>query len=285
MITDNQTNKLFLSDLLPDRHPKFFKEIEGLLSKYKIDVEFLPNTKDIWAVDYMPVQISKDKFVQFTYKPDYLMETKKLRETISDVDSVCKAINLTTIKSNLIVDGGNVSKTTDKVIMCDKVFHENKHISERDLIKELKELFEVDKLYFVPWDTDDFTGHSDGMVRFINKDTVLINDYSKQDGAFQRCFRMSLHNAGLDWVEIPYNPPYDDPELISAKGLYINYLQMEQAVIMPTFKSKFDDKAYRVLEEVFKGQTIATIDGNEVAKEGGILNCITWNIKKVIKSN
>ena len=55
---------------------------------------------------------------------------------------------------------------------------------------------------------------------------------------------------------------------------------MKQAVIIPTFKRKEDDKAIRILEQVFKGQTISTVDSNEIAKEGGILNCITWNIQK-----
>lgn len=276
MITDDQTNQLFLADCLQNKQPKFFHRFEKVLKACKINYQFLPDTKDIWAVDFMPVQVSKDKFVRFTYSPDYL-QPKKYQKTISNVDSICKAINLTTTKSNLVVDGGNVSKTTDKVIMCSKVFHENKHLSERDLIKQLKNLFEVDKLFFVPWDINDFTGHADGMVRFIDSNTVLINDYSKENAEFQKYFRMSLHNAGLDWMELPYNPP-NDPTLISAKGLYLNYLQMKQAVIVPTFKTKVDDKAIKVLEQVFKGQTIATVDSNELADEGGILNCITWNI-------
>jgi agmatine deiminase len=276
MLTDSQTNKLFLADCLQSKQPNFFQRFEKVLNDCNINFHFLPGTKDIWAVDFMPVQISTDKFAQFTYNPDYL-QPKKYQKTISNVDSICKAINLTTTKSKLIVDGGNVSRTTDKVIMCDKVFHENKHISERELIKQLKDLFEVDKLFFVPCDINDFTGHADGMVRFIDSNTVLINDYSKENAEFQRCFRMSLHNAGLDWIELPYNPP-NDPTLISAKGLYLNYLQMKQAVIVPTFKSKYDEQAVKVLEKVFKGQTIATVDSNELADEGGILNCITWNI-------
>lgn len=276
MLTDRQTNKLFLADCLPRKQPKFFQRFEKVLNDCNINFQFLPGTKDIWTVDFMPVQIRKDKFVQFTYRPDYL-RPKKYQKTISNVDSICKAINLTTTKSTLVVDGGNVSRTTDKVIMCDKVFHENKALSERDLIKQLKDLFEVDKLFFVPWDANDFTGHADGMVRFIDSNTVLINDYSKENAEFQRCFRMSLHNAGLDWVELPYNPP-NEPASISARGLYLNYLQMKQAVIVPTFKTRFDDKAVKVLEKVFRGQTIVTVDSNELADEGGVLNCITWNI-------
>jgi agmatine deiminase len=277
MITDSQTNKLFLAECLPDKQPKFFQRFEKVLNACGIPYSFLPNTKDIWAVDFMPIQISKDKFVQFTYNPDYL-KPKKYHKTISDVDSICKAIKLTTQKSKLIVDGGNVSRTADKVIMCDKVFHENKTLSEKEVIKQLRQLFQVDKLYFVPWDINDFTGHADGMVRFIDNDTVLINDYSKENAEFQRCFRMSLHNAGLDWIELPYNPP-NDPTLTSARGLYLNYLQMKQAIIVPTFKTKHDEQALKVLEQVFKGQTIATVESNDLADEGGILNCITWNIQ------
>jgi agmatine deiminase len=50
----------------------------------------------------------------------------------------------------LIVDGGNISRTTDKVIMCDKGFNENKNLSEKEVIKQIKELFQIDKLFFVP---------------------------------------------------------------------------------------------------------------------------------------
>lgn len=196
MITDNQTNKLFLADRFPTQQPKAFKRFEKVLNDCDINFQFLPNTKDIWAVDFMPVQVRKDLFIQFTYNPDYL-RAKKYQNTISDVDKICGEIGLSTKKSQLVVDGGNVSRTDDKVIMCDKVFHENKHISERDLIKQLRNLFEVDKLYFVPWDINDYTGHADGMVRFIDNDTVLINDYSKDNPAFQRCFRMSLQTRGL----------------------------------------------------------------------------------------
>ncbi|MFA9392551.1 MAG: agmatine deiminase family protein [Prolixibacteraceae bacterium] len=263
--------------LKKEKYSAFLTSFEKVLIENDIHYEFLSNTKDIWAVDFMPVQISTDKFVQFEYEPDYL-QFKTKRNSISDVDSICKSINLLPVKSNLIIDGGNVIRTNDKVIMCDKVFKENSNLSEKELIKQLRDTFEVDNLFFVPWDKRDFTGHADGMVRFIDSDTVLINDYSKEEPKYQRTFRMALHNAGLDWFEIPYNP-YENKSQYNAEGVYLNYLQMKQAVIVPTFKRKEDEKAIKILEQVFKGQTIATIDSNEIAIEGGILNCITWNIQ------
>lgn len=54
---------------------------------------------------------------------------------------------------------------------------------------------------------------------------------------------------------------------------------MENTVIVPTFGIKEDSLAVRQLERIFAGQSIKTIDSNEIAYDGGILNCITWNIK------
>ena len=68
--------------------------------------------------------------------------------------------------------------------------------------------------------------------------------------------------------------------LNQANGEYINYLQMENAVIVPTFGIPEDDIAVKQFEQLFPGHTIATVESNKVANDGGILNCITWNIKK-----
>ena len=55
---------------------------------------------------------------------------------------------------------------------------------------------------------------------------------------------------------------------------------MKDIVIVPTFGIKEDDEAVKTFEDIFAGQTIITIDSNEIAEKGGILNCISWNIFK-----
>jgi agmatine deiminase len=279
MIQDSETNFLYLADSLQkEKYSAFLSRFEKLLKEINIPYKFLTNTKDIWAVDYMPIQISQNRFVKFSYNTDYL-QNKTQAKTISDVDAICSSINLTPQKSKIVLDGGNVIRTANKVIMCDKIFKENSNVSEKELINQLKNTLEVDKLFFIPWDKSDFIGHADGMVRFVNNEIVVINNYSREKPEFQRAFRMALHNAGLDWMEIPYNP-YDNKPDTSAEGIYVNYLEMEQAIIIPTFKRKEDENAVKMLEKIFQGKTIVTLDSSEIAKEGGILNCITWNILK-----
>jgi agmatine deiminase len=276
MTIDSKTNKLFLADCLQAKQPKFFQRFEKALNECNIKPHFLPKTKDIWAVDYMPIQVSKDKFIKFVYNPDYL-NTPYYQKTISNVDEICKEIKIEITKSNLIIDGGNVVKCKNKVIMTDKVFNENKNLSKNEITKQLIELFEIEELIFVPWDINDEIGHADGMVRFINEDTVLINDYSKEDKKFQYDFKLAIDKARLNCVELPYSPVFNTNS-ISATGIYINYLQMKQAILFPIFNTKFDDDALKIIEECFKGQIIKTVESNDLAKKGGILNCITWNI-------
>jgi|ERR1035437_2776457 agmatine deiminase len=277
MIADETTNYLYLADTLPKQHPIFYEAFSKLLKECKVEFYLLPNTKDIWAVDYMPVQIDKNKFVQFVYNPIYLRNSPKWKKTISDVDAICKAIDLSPTKSDILLDGGNLIKSKDKVIISERVFIENPNYSRKNLIKELENFLEVDKIYFIPEQPNDMTGHADGMVRFLNNETVIINDYKNETTAFKTAFRKALDDAGLETIKIPYcvdDNKYD----IQANGIYINYLQMQNILIIPIFDRKEDEEVVRKFESLFNGNQIFTINCNEIADEGGILNCITWNI-------
>jgi len=230
----------------------------------------------------MPIQVAKDKFIQFVYDPDYLHEKdpekdKIWQETISAPDSICKSIGIKTIKSKIKIDGGNVIRSANKVIMTNKVFAENPDIDEKHLVNELKALFDVDTLVILPQDPTDFTGHSDGMVRFIDENRVFINKYRTEDIQTERAVKDCLYNANIEWIEIPYNP-YDNKSDIDANGVYINYLQMKDVIIMPVFGLRDDDIAAKQLENVFPDKAVRTIESSQLARDGGVLNCISWNI-------
>jgi agmatine deiminase len=277
MITDSQTNFLYLADTLPTKYPEFYKRFEVVLKDYNIPFDFLPQTKDVWAVDYMPIQMELNKFVQFVYKPSYLKSEEELK-TISDVDEICKTMGIETIKTDIVLDGGTAIHWKNKAIITERVFKDNPRYERKQLIKELHEVLQVDNIYFIPEQPEDFTGHADGMLRFVDEHTVVINDYTREEEYFQRALNNAIKKAGLDFFTIPYNV-YQNNHYDHANGCYINYLQMENTIIVPTFGFKGDEEAVRQLETIFAGQNIQTIESNEIAYEGGILNCITWNIK------
>jgi agmatine deiminase len=225
----------------------------------------------------MPIQKELDKFILFKYEPDYLQNDEFIL-TQTDTKTVCKAIGLSTTDSNIKIDGGNVIKGNDWVILTDKIFKENASFEKNNLITELENLFEV-KVIIIPQEPSDFTGHADGIVRYYNNDTVLINSYKPTDKKeFHKRLNKELRNQGLRTIEIPYSP-YDNANCDLADGLYINYLQMENLILMPTFNKKEDEKTYRQFQQLFPGHIIETIDSRDISKDGGVLNCITWNIK------
>ncbi len=240
----------------------------------------MDETKDIWAVDYMPIQSEIDRFIQFKYEQDYLQDDDYIL-TQTDPIAVCKTINLQVIESNIKIDGGNVIKGKNWVILTDKIFKENSSINKNQLLSELETLFGVE-IIIIPQEPFDFTGHADGIVRYYTNDTVLVNHYKPKDNVgFQRSLKGALKSYGLKTIEIPYNP-YQNSSVDSADGLYINYLQMENFILLPTFNKRDDEVAFRQFEQLFPGQTIEIIDSRQISKDGGVLNCITWNTKLVL---
>ena len=279
VITDSQTNFLYLADTLPVRFPVFFENFQAVLQKACIPCELLSNTRDIWVVDYMPIQVSESRFIRFIYNPDYLRDTLKWRKIISDSGAICSALGILYEDSNILLDGGNLIRASDKLILCDKVIKENPHYSEKGLIAELERLFQVDRIIFIPTDPYDMFGHADGMVRFLDDRTVLINDYSRESEDFRLSLHMALKSARLEYLELPYNP-YSNANDLDAKGIYINYLQMEQGIVLPVYGLEEDEVVLRRIEGLFPGLKIIPLKSNEIAKEGGVLNCISWNIWK-----
>jgi len=283
MITDAQTNFVWFSELLrqkPEYH-LFHKQLVALLQKHSIPHDYLQETNDIWCRDYMPVQVSPNNYVDFRYDPDYLldMEGRNLK-TYADV--VCESMGLKARKSNILLDGGNVIKGNNCIILTDKVLIENRlHFTADRLIGQLSELFEVDKVVLIPCDPDDEYGHADGMIRYIDDHRVLINGYFREyKPAFKKAFFGALEKNGLDYIELKYDVEHPDEEINWA---YINYLHMENLLLIPQLGLAEDTQAWQQISRVFpeyaaKG-AIEMLDATPVIQHGGGLNCVSWNVK------
>jgi agmatine deiminase len=124
MIKPTETNTLYFSSLLSSKEEfkPFFEALSGILNAQKIPFHLLPHTRDIWARDYMPIQIGIDDFLEYRYDPDYLQSTAKQdRGSKTYTSLVCDALGLQTRKTDLILDGGNVVNSSKCVILTDKI--------------------------------------------------------------------------------------------------------------------------------------------------------------------
>lgn len=280
MITDKETNIVFFSELIrsKDEYKTTFERIKIILDKHQISYRFLTDTKDIWCRDYMPIQVKKDRFVQFKYEPTYLQDDLNLQ---SEPKIVLQSNGLNADFSAINLDGGNVIKCSDKVILTNRIFKENPKTDSDKLTKELERLFNA-KIFFVPDVTEDMTGHADGHLRFIDENTILVNELKNEENYWKKGFLKMVKKANLDYVEIPWFEHKDKKFPDTAIGIYVNYLEIGKIILFPIFeiKGNKDKEAIETIKKVFPDRIIELINVNEIAKYGGLLNCISWTIKK-----
>ena len=136
MITDNQTNTVFFSDLLPKKCPILNQHIAEVLKANGVPYSYLSETKDIWCRDFMPIQIAEDRFVSYKYTPNYLQDKTGLRLQ-TNPEAVLQAqqnrlshVLQNAVKVDLVLDGGNVVKCGDIVVMTEKVRSEERRVGK-----------------------------------------------------------------------------------------------------------------------------------------------------------
>ena len=283
MIADAETNFVYFSELLKSepKYQAFHDQWIAILANHKIAYDYLPETRDIWCRDYMPLQVEKERFIEYRYDPDYLLD-RKGRSLKTYTDMVCASIGLKTVKSDLILDGGNVIRWKDKVIMTDKVIQENAyHYRKAGLLKKLQEAFQVDEIILIPWYTKEKFGHADGMLRFVDGNTVLVDGYYRYEksGIGEKLFRI-LKSHHLEAVPLQFKVNNES----RYNWGYLNFLQIKDLLLVPQFGIDEDLQALDQIRKLFpeyaaKGQ-IDTIDARVLIKEGGVLNCASWNIEK-----
>lgn len=275
MVTDRLTDTVYFSEWALKDFPVPINNICKLLDKHGIKYGFLRHTKDYWCRDYMPIQVNETKFVQYAYAPDYL-QNEKDRRYITDPTATLHDQNTPTVKTNLIIDGGNVIKCPDKVIMTEKVFCENKNIPSNKVIAMLEQLFEC-SVVFLPWDKSETYGHADGIVRWVYGNTVLLTAY-EMSRYFANKFLEELER-NFDVIVMKYSTR---PRNREHSWAYINFLQTKNVIIVPVFNIKEDEQALQQIEAAFPDYhgRIEPVDISNIISHGGGLNCISWNIKQ-----
>lgn len=149
------------------------------------------------------------------------------------------------------------------------------------MIRRLEELFEVDEVILIPWLEKDLFGHADGMIRFLDDDNVIIDGYHKlSKSPRSQKFLAILKKHKLQEHVIEFHV------LTQSKHNwgYVNFLQTGEILLLPSFGIDEDEKAFRKFEEWFPvyagNRKLIQLDASAIIRDGGALNCISWNIRK-----
>lgn len=319
-ITDDKINKLYISSLIDRMEGDLDIEVRSKLKSCIMDFcpncELLFNTRDVWARDYMPIQMTEDLYLGFTYKPDYLIDCQKcttnwqLHNVHTQKQVVRKEhFEFDIVQMPIILDGGNVIKAIVNnkpcIIMCDKVLQENNVIENEFRYwweHWWKDNFDGTEMLLVllPWEGKEINpiGHADGIVRYIGKNKVLMTNYADYDKIYRKDYskqyRQKLEETGFDVIELRYLDSFDYENdkmfklLFDSTWCYINYLQIGNRILIPNLgydaldkvaKQQIEQAFNTKVEQIDVDMAFIVKDMNDKQNSGGALNCLTWTVR------
>lgn len=275
MIAESDTNTLFISNLLEKKHPALVASLRAIL--IGVPIEIIPHTADIWCRDYMPIQLDQDRFCQFVYAPDYLRGHEEL---ITPPDKCRLPFMKHYRQEPIVLDGGNIVASRTKLILTEKVYKENPGIERPRLRARLEDILQAECVV-IPKQAGDFIGHSDGVVRFLDENRVLMSDYATVDPTYGEKVRSVLEKKGLEVETLPMFEEKGQRRrdgIEPAVGIYINYLRVGDVVVLPGFDRPEDQEAVEKAKQLMPNVTIFQVACRNLAEEGGVLNCVSWTI-------
>ena len=255
---------ILLPALLAKYHAKTAASLCQIFDHHGVDYEFL-ETKDIWMRDFMPFLLDDGCLVSYKYDPDYLKDEKysHLRTNIQPLND----------HINLVLDGGNFVRLGSKAIMTDKIFKENPSKTKAEIIEAIKQKCALNELIIIPRQPYDMLGHSDAIVRWIDENSVLVNDFSNESKSFNDRLIKALKKSSLDVKFMKYREGFFTKK--RDWGAYLNFIKIKDTLIVPIYGIDDDDIALEQIKKFYSSCDVETINLSEIIELGGALHCIT----------
>ena len=281
---DTMTNFVYISDKLKEFYPRIYSRLTKLFDDMEIEWGEIEGTKDIWIRDYMPIQLYSDSFVVYNYNPDYLKDSgvEYITDSKAIADRVLKHCNKD--HYDITLDGGNVVTCAGHMVLTDKVFTENgRKKYDPEFCNYISAVLNSEVI-FLPWHCDnpndpnaDVYGHADGFIHWTGNNRVLMSNHRDYCPEEADEIKRRLECVGFEVTEMLFDVPNPDKDYNWA---YINYLEVGNKIIVPTFGIPEDKQALRYIKKANPDSIVRGFRMKDIAKKGGALHCITWNIRK-----
>ena len=248
--------------------------------------EISEQLEDIWCRDFGTVQVDNTLY-KFKYQPNYLNQ--------SDAESTDNAfihwldyneVDYTNI--DIILDAGNFvfERNTKKMITTTRILDDNPTYTKTEMINYLKTELNINEIAIIEQEENEATGHSDGMVTFINENVIGINDFDKystlqdfyNDIVDELIDAFDDGQGSLNIIDLPYAPTDDTFGVFaSSKGIYTNILTGLYTQYSPTYSSTNGDDELNIEElEEWSAENVNVkgVDATDVSIMGGAVRCL-----------
>jgi agmatine deiminase len=202
---------------------------------------------------------------------------------------IATAYEIPVLYPEIIMEGGSVDFNGKGTLITSEscLLNQNRNplLSRSGIEAYLEAYYGVDQVLWVKDGIagDDTDGHVDDTVRFFNEDSVLaVVEENKSDENYEILQRnladlktMRLGNGKqLNVIELPMPDKifYEDQRLPAS---YANFYIANGLVVVPTYRSDKDEKALRIIQEVFPERTVLGIDSTDIIWGLGSFHCLS----------
>ena len=201
------------------------------------------------------------------------------------------------------VDGEGTVMTTEECLLSEG---RNPHMTKKQIEAKLCEYLNCEKVLWIPRGiyNDETNGHVDNMCNFVRPgEVVLAWTDDEKDPQYERSVeaykylesqtdakgrKLKIHkmyipspilitkeeSQGVDAVDGTL--PRQEGDRMSAS--YVNYYTGNGFIALPVFNDPNDEKAMKLLKELYPGRKIRGIYAREILLGGGNIHCITQQV-------
>lgn len=230
-------------------------------------------------------------YCQYEANSDYLQKINKLSRRI-----IKECLEKEIIEINLKIDGGNLICNDELVFITDKVLEQNENLTKKEIEKVIKDTIGLEPI-IINGNKSDSIGHTDAYLNFIDRKKAVIASYPsfpflKDDLDFISRLDKSLEIGGIERITLYDRPVFEaaycgcnkkngKPCFYSARGNYINFLRINNLIILPEYNlsTKKETSYYnKVNQEILEdlGFEVKRINCDLLSKLGGVLHCISF---------
>ncbi len=261
-------------------------------------------TNDTWVRDYGPqLLLGNQEFQyvdlefnawgeQYPYRLDNLF-AESLFYHLADQS------NCTYYRAPIVIEGGNLDFDSNGSLLINLscVFRNNPalKLTKDDLIEVIKQELSVKRVLGIELDPllgDDTGGHIDTLARFINDHTIMYaaSENPKDPNydtlqTLQDQLNQLKTGKGKPYQLIPILNPVTD-EGVEEKDYppasYMNFLFINEAVLVPVYENKHDALALKIFTENCPDRQIIGVNANALLNQFGSLHCATIHLPEKV---
>lgn len=248
-------------------------------------------TVDSWIRDYGPVFLKNKKGEKAYVKWIFNAWGSKYKSLMRDnqVFEHGFLAKFPAFKPGIVMEGGSIevngAGTCLVTEQCQLNKNRNPHLNRKQIEKHLCDYLGVSQILWLKEGIvgDDTDGHIDDIARFIDETTIVSayeenpsdENYPILKGNWEDLESFVRPN-GRKWdlVKLPM------PGRIEVKGIplpasYANFYIGNEVVLVPAFKHKNDDRALKIIAELFPERDVIGIDARDMVYGLGTLHCLS----------